>query len=159
MKCSLSDIESLSAEIENLGTLGPEQLDQAWRDLFESDRPRRVCGDLLIKALGYRLQDPLVRRAIGWGRPPIFVADLPTGPDCAYSYLGGGAIGTRQTAAVVKCRSLSDFVGVSCRSRRCREGRVSRAAAEFLRKVEAFKQEPTAIRRNPTALAEFPLWL
>jgi hypothetical protein len=57
MKCSLSNIEGLSAEIENLGNLGPEELDQAWRDLFGSDRPRRVCGDLLIKALGYRLQE------------------------------------------------------------------------------------------------------
>ena len=57
MKCLLSDIEGLSAQIENLGNLGHEQLDQAWRDLFESDRPRRVCGDLLIKALGYRLQE------------------------------------------------------------------------------------------------------
>jgi hypothetical protein len=55
MKCSLSDIEGLSAEIENLRTFGPKELDQTWRDLFESDRPRRVCGDLLIKALGYRL--------------------------------------------------------------------------------------------------------
>jgi hypothetical protein len=45
MKCSLSDIEGLSAQIENLGNLGREQLDQAWRDLFESGRPRRVCGD------------------------------------------------------------------------------------------------------------------
>ena len=27
MKCSLFDIESLSAEIENLGNLGPERLD------------------------------------------------------------------------------------------------------------------------------------
>jgi hypothetical protein len=50
MKCSLSDIEGLSAQIENLGNLGPEQLDQTWRDLFGSGRPRRVCGDLLIKA-------------------------------------------------------------------------------------------------------------
>jgi hypothetical protein len=46
MKCLLSDIEGLSAQIENLGNLGPDQLDQAWHDLFESDRPRRVCGDL-----------------------------------------------------------------------------------------------------------------
>src|ERR1700674_159830 len=44
MKCSLSDIESLSAQIENLGNLGAEQLDQAWRDLFGSGRPRRLCG-------------------------------------------------------------------------------------------------------------------
>ena len=76
MKCSLFDIESLSAEIENLGNLGLEQLDQAWCDLFEADRPRRVCGDLLIKALGYRLQEkaigglkPSTRRLLErWGR-------------------------------------------------------------------------------------------
>jgi hypothetical protein len=28
MKCSLSDIEGLSAQIENLGNLGPEELDE-----------------------------------------------------------------------------------------------------------------------------------
>ncbi len=54
MKCSLADDKSLSARIENLGNLGREQLDQAWGELFESDRPRRVCGGLLIKALAYR---------------------------------------------------------------------------------------------------------
>jgi hypothetical protein len=76
MKCSLLNIDGLSAEIENLRTLGPEELDQTWRDLFESDRPRRVCGDLLIKALGYRLQEkaigglkPSTRRLLErWGR-------------------------------------------------------------------------------------------
>ena len=76
MKCSLSNIEDLSAQIENLENLGPEQLNQAWRDLFESDRPRRICSDLLIKALGYRLQEkaigglkPSTRRLLErWGR-------------------------------------------------------------------------------------------
>jgi Protein of unknown function (DUF2924) len=76
MKCSLSDTDGLSAEIENLRTFGPEELDQTWRDLFGSDRPRRVCGDLLIKALGYRLQEkaigglkPSTRRLLErWGR-------------------------------------------------------------------------------------------
>ncbi len=57
MKCSLADIEGLSAQIGNLGNLGPEELDQTWRALFGSERPRRVYGDLLIKALGYRLQE------------------------------------------------------------------------------------------------------
>jgi hypothetical protein len=51
MKCSLADIEGLSAQVENLRILGPEELDQTWRALFGSERPRRVCGDLLIKAL------------------------------------------------------------------------------------------------------------
>jgi hypothetical protein len=76
MKCSLADIEGLSAQIENLRTLGPGQLDQTWRALFGSERPRRVCGDLLIKALGYRLQEkaigglkPYTRRLLErWGR-------------------------------------------------------------------------------------------
>jgi len=76
MKCSLSNIEGLSAQIENLRSLGPEQLNQAWRDLFESARPRRVCGDLLIEALGYRLQEKAIgglklstRRLLErWGR-------------------------------------------------------------------------------------------
>jgi hypothetical protein len=76
MKCSLADDKSLSARIENLGNLGREELDQAWRDLFGSDRPSRVCGGLLIKALGYRLQEkaigglkPSTRRLLKrWGR-------------------------------------------------------------------------------------------
>jgi hypothetical protein len=46
---SLSDIEGLSAEIENLGNLGREHLDHAWRDLFESDRLRRFCGDAIAR--------------------------------------------------------------------------------------------------------------
>ena len=65
MKCSLANIEGLSAQIGNLGNLGPEELDQTWRMLFGSERPRKVCGDLLIKALGYRLQE----KAIGGLKP------------------------------------------------------------------------------------------
>src|SRR5260370_20732815 len=76
MKCSLADIEGLSAQVENLRILGPEELDQTWRALFGSERPRRVCGDLLIKALGYRLKEnvvgglkPSTRRLLElWGR-------------------------------------------------------------------------------------------
>jgi hypothetical protein len=69
-------IEGLSAQVENLRILGPEELDQTWRALFGAERPRRVCGDLLIKALGYRLQEkaigglkPSTRRLLElWGR-------------------------------------------------------------------------------------------
>ena len=43
MKCFLSDIEGLSAQIENLGNLGREQLDQAWRDLYGVEPPRRIA--------------------------------------------------------------------------------------------------------------------
>jgi hypothetical protein len=50
-------MEDSSVEIGNFGNLGPEELDQTWRALFGSERPRRVCGALLIKALGYRLQE------------------------------------------------------------------------------------------------------
>jgi Protein of unknown function (DUF2924) len=65
MKCSLANSEGLSAKIKNLGNLGPEDLDRTWRALFGSQRPRRVCGDLLIRALGYRLQE----KAIGSLKP------------------------------------------------------------------------------------------
>ena len=41
MKCSLSDIEGLSAEIENLRTLGPEELDP---------KPGAICSDLVDRA-------------------------------------------------------------------------------------------------------------
>jgi hypothetical protein len=76
MKCSLSDVGGLSAQIKNLGKLGTEDLDQTWRALFGSERPRRVYGDLLIKALRYRLQEktigglkPSTRRLLErWGR-------------------------------------------------------------------------------------------
>src|SRR5260370_26346827 len=61
MKCSLADIEGLSAQIGNLGNVGFEELDQTWRVLFGSERPRRVYGDLLIKALGYPLQEKAIR--------------------------------------------------------------------------------------------------
>jgi len=44
MKCSLADCEGLSAQIEKLSNLGPEELDQAWRALFGSERPRRLAA-------------------------------------------------------------------------------------------------------------------
>ena len=37
MKCSLADSEGLSAEIENLGNLGPKELDHTWRALFGAE--------------------------------------------------------------------------------------------------------------------------
>jgi hypothetical protein len=43
MKCSLSDLEGLSAEIENQRTLGPEELNQSWRDLFGSVETGVLC--------------------------------------------------------------------------------------------------------------------
>src|SRR5260370_41566729 len=40
MKCLLSDIEGLSAEIENLRTFSPDNLYQALRNLFRRDPAR-----------------------------------------------------------------------------------------------------------------------
>jgi DUF2924 family protein len=64
------------AEIEGLKTLDRERLNQRWRELFAAERPPRVCGELLIKALAYRLQEkalgglkPATRRLLeSWGR-------------------------------------------------------------------------------------------
>jgi hypothetical protein len=89
MKCLLSDIESLSAQIENLGNLGREQLDQTWRDLFGSDRPRRVC------ALGYRLQE----MAIGGLKPSTVSGERD-------SALGLVSFARRHHRALQDCRSI-----------------------------------------------------
>jgi hypothetical protein len=45
------------AKIEGLRSLSREQLNQRWRALFASERPPRICGELLIRALAYRLQE------------------------------------------------------------------------------------------------------
>jgi hypothetical protein len=54
---SQTEFDKLAAEIEALRTLGPEELNQRWRALFGSERPRRLYGELLIGALAYRLQE------------------------------------------------------------------------------------------------------
>ncbi len=50
-------IENLATEIERLRTLTGKQLDERWRELFGSERPRRLYGELLIGVLAYRLQE------------------------------------------------------------------------------------------------------
>ncbi len=57
---SHSDWEKLVTEIESLGRLSPEELDQRWRRLFESERPNRMCGSLLRQGLAYRLQEKVL---------------------------------------------------------------------------------------------------
>jgi hypothetical protein len=59
MRRSLADGESeqLVSEIEGLGALGPEDLNQRWQMLFACGRPNRLCGSLLAQALAYRLQE------------------------------------------------------------------------------------------------------
>jgi hypothetical protein len=67
MKRSLIDHggRKVLAEIEGLRTLNREQLNQRWRELFAAERPPRVCGELLIKALAYRLEE----KALGGLKP------------------------------------------------------------------------------------------
>src|SRR5260370_25348137 len=57
---SHSDSEQLVTEIESLRRLSPEELDQRWRRLFESERPHRMCGSLLRQGLAYRLQEEVL---------------------------------------------------------------------------------------------------
>jgi hypothetical protein len=57
---SHSDSEKLVTEIEGLRRLSPEELDQRWGRLFESERPNRMCGSLLRQALAYRLQEKVL---------------------------------------------------------------------------------------------------
>src|SRR5580700_2884499 len=75
------------AEIEGLRTLNREQLNQRWRELSAAERPPRVSGELLIKALAYRLQENALgglksatRRLLeSWGRKNA-EPSLPTQP-------------------------------------------------------------------------------
>jgi hypothetical protein len=57
MRRSLSDGESekLVSEVESLRALNPEELNRRWQILFGSDRPKRLCGSLLVQALAYSL--------------------------------------------------------------------------------------------------------
>src|SRR5713101_4901496 len=57
---SHSDSEKLVTEIEGLRRLSPEELDQRWRRLFESERPNRMCGSLLRQRLAYWLQEKVL---------------------------------------------------------------------------------------------------
>jgi hypothetical protein len=74
------------AEIEGLRSLGRKQLNQRWRELFASERPPPVSGELLIKALAYQVKEqtlgglkPAVRRLLeSWGRKNA--ESLPTQP-------------------------------------------------------------------------------
>jgi hypothetical protein len=55
----------LATEIERLAALSREQLDERWRELFGSERPRRLYGALLVGVLAYRLQE----RTLGGLKP------------------------------------------------------------------------------------------
>ncbi len=59
---SHSDSEKLVTEIEALRRLSPEELDQRWGRLFESERPNRMGGSLLRQSwrIGSRKKSSVV---------------------------------------------------------------------------------------------------
>ena len=59
------ELEKLATAIERLAVLSGAQLDQRWRELFGSERPRRLYGALLVGVLAYRLQE----RTLGGLKP------------------------------------------------------------------------------------------
>ncbi|SFK87178.1 DUF2924 domain-containing protein, partial [Methylocapsa palsarum] len=50
------DPAAIEAEIERIRSLGLEDLRREWRRLYRSEAPR-ISRDLLVLALGYRLQE------------------------------------------------------------------------------------------------------
>jgi Protein of unknown function (DUF2924) len=50
------DIGAIEDEIDRLRSFGPEELRREWRRLYHSEPPR-ISRDLLVLALGYRLQE------------------------------------------------------------------------------------------------------
>lgn len=52
-----NEIEGLEAELELLPKLTAKQLDERWRERFETVRPPRLYRPLLIGVLAYRIQE------------------------------------------------------------------------------------------------------
>ena len=50
------DHETIGAEIDRIRPLGPEPLRREWHRLHHSEPPR-ISRDLLVRAIGYRLQE------------------------------------------------------------------------------------------------------
>ena len=51
-----TDIPAIAGEIDRFRSLGLEDLRREWRRLYHSEPPR-ISRDLLVLALGYRLQE------------------------------------------------------------------------------------------------------
>jgi len=62
---SRKEIDGVEAELERLPRLSTDELDTRWRELYGTERPRRIYGELLIGVLGYRLQE----KALGGLKP------------------------------------------------------------------------------------------
>ena len=49
--------ERLSTEIAGFAALSRAQLQARWRELYDSEAPRKIGRDLLVRAIAYRLQE------------------------------------------------------------------------------------------------------
>jgi hypothetical protein len=67
MKNSIAkgDLKGLSAALDAVSSLGPEELDAQWKALYGSDPPDRLRRPLMVQALAYRLQE----QALGGLKP------------------------------------------------------------------------------------------
>jgi hypothetical protein len=53
---AIGDTSAIGAEIDRIQSLGPEELRQEWRRLYGDAAPR-ISRDLLVLAIGYRVQE------------------------------------------------------------------------------------------------------
>src|SRR5260370_32452977 len=56
-QCSGTQAEKICAEIAALASLEVKDLKLRWRDLYDTEPPRRISRELLTRAIAYRLQE------------------------------------------------------------------------------------------------------
>src|SRR5216684_2874396 len=59
------DLKGLSAALDAVSSLSPDELEAQWKTLYGSDPPDRLRRPLMIQALAYRLQE----QALGGLKP------------------------------------------------------------------------------------------
>ncbi|MDO8585794.1 MAG: DUF2924 domain-containing protein [Armatimonadota bacterium] len=57
MKAKIPTAEELSAEIAGLAALSRAQLQARWLELYDTETPRKISRDLLVRAIAYRMQE------------------------------------------------------------------------------------------------------
>jgi hypothetical protein len=62
------DTGAIASEIDRIRSLGLEDLRREWQRLYHSEPPR-ISRDLLVLALGYRLQE-IAHGGLGNSTPP-----------------------------------------------------------------------------------------
>jgi len=67
MKNSIAkgDLKGLSAALDAVSSLGPDELEAQWKALYGTDPPDRLRRPLMIQALAYRIQE----QALGGLKP------------------------------------------------------------------------------------------